>query len=106
MAELDDGTLQATLNANYKAVAEQPAQFANMMMGNAVANQQAAQGIITKSLGNTLSAMDRIGMSEAVAIGGLQSRDLASVMMSLISSIGGGQVATKAAQSTPPETAT
>ena len=83
MAELDDGLVSSVVNANFKAVAEQPAQFANMMMGNAVANQQAAQGIITKSLGNTLSAMDRIGTTEALAVGGLQSKDIATLILSL-----------------------
>lgn len=64
-------------------IQSQPMQYANMMMGNAVANQQAAQGIITKSLGNTLSAMDRIGTTEALALGGLNSKDLAQLILTL-----------------------
>ena len=64
-------------------IQSQPMQYANMMMANSVANQQAAQGIITKSLGNTLSAMDRIGTTEAIAVGGLQSKDLATVILTL-----------------------
>ena len=80
---LDEGVVSGVINANYKTTAEQPAQYANMMMGNAVANQQAAQGILTKSLGNTLSAMDRIGTTEALAIGGLNSKDIATLILTL-----------------------
>lgn len=83
MSELDDGIVTAVANENFKTVASQPSQYANMMMGNSVANQQAAQGIITKSLGNTLSAMDRLGTSEALAVGGLQGKDLASLILTL-----------------------
>ena len=86
MAELDDGVVTGVVNANFKTIAEQPAQFANMMMGNAVANQQAAQGILTKSLGNTLAAMDRLGTQEALAIGGLNSKDLGALILSLAAS--------------------
>ena len=88
MAELDQGTMESVLNANYKTIAEQPAQYANMMMGNSVANQQAAQGILTKSLGNTLSAMDRVGTTEAIALGGLNSKDLGALILTLAAASG------------------
>jgi hypothetical protein len=83
MAELDQGIVEGTVNANFKAIAEQPAQLANMMMANSIANQQAAQGILTKSLGNTLAAMDRIGTTEAQALGSLNSKDLGSLILML-----------------------
>jgi hypothetical protein len=83
MSELDPGILEGTVNANFKTIAEQPAQLANMMMQNSVANQQAAQGILTKSLGNTLAAMDRVGTTEALAIGGLTSKDMGALILTL-----------------------
>ena len=83
MAELDQGIVEGVVNANFKTIAEQPAQYANMMMGNSVANQQSAQGILTKSLGNTLAAMDRVGTTEALAIGGLNSKDLGALLLTL-----------------------
>ncbi len=67
-------------------ITSQPAQYANMLMANSIANQQAAQGILTKSLGNTLSAMDRVGTTEAIALGGLNSKELASLIATLAAS--------------------
>ena len=88
MAELDQGIVEGVVNANFKTIAEQPAQLANMMMQNSVANQQAAQGILTKSLGNTLSAMDRVGTTEAIALGGLNSKDLGALILTLAAASG------------------
>jgi len=104
MAELDDGIVSAIANEELKAIASIPAQVANVTSQNFASNQQAMQGIITKSMGNTMAAMDRIGMTEAVAVGGLQSKELGSLIVTLLASLGGGQQATKMAQSTPPET--
>ena len=104
MAELDDGIVSAIANEEMKAIASFPAQLGNQLAANMVNSHHTRQSFIDKSMGNTLAAMDRIGMTEAIAVGGLQSKEVASLMMTLISAIGGSQQAVKTAQSTPPET--
>ena len=105
MAELDDGIVAAIANEELKAIASIPASLANMTMQNMVNSQHNIQSVTNKSLSNSLAAMDRIGMTEAISVGSLQSKDVASLMLTLISALGGSQIATKSAQSTPPETA-
>jgi len=105
MAELDDGIVAAIANEEMKAIASIPASLANMTMQNMVNSQHNIQTVTNKSLANSLASMDRIGMTEAISVGSLQSKDVASLMLTLISALGGSQVAAKTAQSTPPETA-
>lgn len=81
--EVSPQIVDAVANANFKNLAEHPGQYSSMIMGNAVQNQQNFSGLLNKSMGNSLSAMDRIGTTEALAIGGLNSGDIARLILAL-----------------------
>ena len=104
-AELNTAIVESVANEEFKAIASIPGSLANMTMQNMVNSQHNIQSVTNKSLANSLASMDRIGMTEAISVGSLQSKDVASLMLTLISALGGSQIATKSAQSTPPETA-
>ena len=68
-------------NTDFKTTASIPASLANAGQQNFVSNQQTMQSFMTKSAGNTLEAMDRLGIKESQAISGINSTDIGKLMV-------------------------
>ena len=96
--------MDGTSYANYKAVAETIALVANRMNQDMAQNQAETSKLGIASLAQQLERANALDPAEAASIHGVVNSTLAQKMDELIAALGTGQVVTKLAQSTPPET--
>ena len=98
--------VESVANANLKNVAEAPAFYSALAMGNATAHQQSMQQVQLAATGAIVKKLTEIDVAEAVSILKASSgNEVASNLAQLLSALGAGQQATKSAQTTPPVTA-
>jgi hypothetical protein len=100
----DQGILDSVTNVNTKTLGDGPAFYTNMQMANSVSHQQALNQIGQAALGAIVDKLINVDVPEAVGLlkasGGVDP----GVIMALATALGGAQVATKTAQTTPPPT--
>ena len=102
---LDPGMLDSVANANLKNVAEAPAFYSGLAMGNAVAHQQAMQQIQIAATGSIVKYLTESDPNEAVSVlKTVSGNDLGGALASILASLAAGQAAVKAGQTTPPVT--
>ncbi len=94
---LDQGVLDAVTNSNFKTIAE-------MGTVNALGHQNRLQLLAEASLGQILNKMNSLDPTEAAAITGVVSSDLAEKLGELTGVIATAQQQMKGAQTTLPET--
>lgn len=98
--------VESVANANLKNVAEAPAFYSGIAMGNAVSHQQAMQQITLAATGAIVKQLTEVDPAEAVAVlKATSGNEVAATLAQLLAALGSGQQATKAAQTTPPPTA-
>lgn len=97
MAELDQGVLQATINANYKAMAE-------MQVTNALGHQNRMNAIFESSIGQIVNKMNTLDPTEAASVATVTEAGLAEAISQLGGAVAGIQQMLKGAQTTLPET--
>ena len=97
MAELDEGVLAATINANFKTLAE-------MQTVNILGHQSRLQLIAESSVGQILNKMNGLDVAEAAAVTKVSEAGLAEKLGELGSAVAGIQQLMKGAQTTLPET--
>jgi hypothetical protein len=101
---LDESVVQSVVNANFKAIGEQPALVANAMSMSMQAHNNATnlirEGVLSEALGQ------RAGhdVSEASATRTISTADLARTIGELSATVAGIQQMMKGAQTTPPQT--
>tara|TARA_R110000796_G_scaffold252618_2_gene388745 strand:+ start:8291 stop:8617 length:327 start_codon:yes stop_codon:yes gene_type:complete len=106
MAKLDESTLEAVNNANFKAMAESTTVSLNLATQNAVQHQAAMNQIREVALQRFVTESNEVGSTEALALVKANTgNDLAGIMSQLGAAIASIQQSMKGAQSTPPETA-
>lgn len=97
--------VESVADANLKNVAEAPAFYSALAMGNATAHQQAMQQIQLAAVGAIVKGLTEVDPTEAVAtLKATSGNEVASTLAQLLAALGSGQQATKAAQTTPPPT--
>jgi len=103
---LDPGVVDAVTNSNFKNVAEAPAFYAGLAMGDAVAHQRAVNAVREAALAAALKNFADIDPLEAVsALKVISGNDLAQQLSAMGSAIAQIQQLMKGAQTTPPPTA-
>jgi hypothetical protein len=105
---LDQGTLDAVNNSNFKTIAEAAAvglaQSMALQAQNAASHQNRVNVLAEASLAQALKNQTELDPSEAAAIKKVDNADLAKVLGELGASIAGIQQLMKGAQTTLPET--
>lgn len=102
---LDEGVKDAVTNSNFKNVAEAPAFYSGIAMGNAVAHQKFIDSVREAALGNIVKNLSEVDPIQAASALKVQSgNDLAQQLGQLGNLIAQLQQSMKGAQSTPPET--
>ncbi len=98
--------VESVADANLKNVGEAPAFYSGLAMANATAHQQAMQQIQLAATGAIVKKLTEIDAAEAVSVlKATSGNEVASTIAQLLAALGGGQQATKSAQTTPPPTA-
>jgi hypothetical protein len=105
---LDQGTLDAVNNSNFKTIAEAAAvglaQSMALQAQNAASHQNRVNVLAEASLAQALKNQTELDPAEAAAIKKVDNADLAKVLGELGASIAGIQQLMKGAQTTLPET--
>jgi hypothetical protein len=105
---LDQGTLDAVNNSNFKTIAEAAAvglaQSMALQAQNAASHQNRVNVLAEAALAQALKNQTELDPSEAAAIKKVDNADLAKVLGELGASIAGIQQLMKGAQTTLPET--
>lgn len=101
---LDDGVVNGVVNANFKTVAETTALIANRMNQDMAQNQAETTKLGLASLAQQLDRANTLDPKEAASIHGVVNSTLAGKIDELIAALGSGQIMTKNAQTTLPET--
>jgi len=108
MAELDQSTLQAVANGNYKTNAEfvtqALAQAGAMQFQNAVSHQNRVNVLAESALAKMLKNSTELDPEEASAIKKVDNSDLAKVLAELGAAVSAIQQQLKGAQTSLPET--
>ena len=103
---IDPGVMDAVTNSNFKNLAEAPAFYASLAMGDAVAHQRAMNAIREATIAAQLKNLSEIDPIEALSVlKATSGNDLAQQMAALGSVIAQIQQVVKGAQTTPPPTA-
>lgn len=105
---LDQGTLDAVNNSNFKTIAEASAvglaQAMAIQAQNAAAHQNRVNVLAESALAAALKNQTELDPTEAAAIRKVDTADLAKVMAELNAALASIQQSIKSAQTTPPET--
>jgi predicted DNA-binding transcriptional regulator YafY len=102
---IDQGIVDAVAGSNMKNVAEAPAFYSGLAMGNAIAHQQAMQTVQQAAVGSIVKKLTEIDAAEAVAVlKATSGNEVASQMASILGAINSGQQGVKSAGNTPPVT--
>lgn len=97
--------IESVANANLKNVAEAPAFYSGLAMGNAVAHQQSMQQIQLAATGSIVKALTEIDPTEAVSVlKATTGNEVAGAITALQSALASAQQQVKTAQTTPPIT--
>ena len=100
-----DMMAEATAATNIKNVAEAPAFYSGLAMGNAVAHQQAMQQVQIAATGAIVKGLTEIDPTEAVsALKATSGNEVAGTIAAILGALGSGQQSAKVAQTTPPPT--
>lgn len=103
---LNEQVVDAVTAANFKNVAEGPAFYAHLAMGDSVAHQRGINAIREAALGRLIKGLVEEDIGEAIAVNKeATGNDVASQLASLAAVVASIQQQMKGAQSTPPETA-
>jgi hypothetical protein len=105
---LDQGTLDAVNNSNFKTIAEASAvglsQALAIQAQNAAAHQNRVNVLAEASLAKMLKNATELDPEEAASIAKVEKSDIAKVLAELGATIAGIQQQLKGAQTTLPET--
>jgi hypothetical protein len=105
MASLDQSTLEAVNNTNYKVLGEAPAYLMGQAFSDSVDHRRRVNALAEAYLGQALKAMVEVDPSEAISqVKQLTGNDLAAQVSQLAAAVASIQQYVKAAQSTPRET--
>jgi len=103
---LDPTVVDSVSATNFKVVADGPAFYTGLAMGNAVSHQnrlnQLAETALAASVKMILSVTPEQSVADQKILSG---NDLASQLAALLAALGAGQQASKVAQTTPPVSA-
>lgn len=110
--KLEPSIIDTVANTNFKNIAEAPAFYAMISMGDAVSSQRRFQEIGNVATGQLLKVMNEMDISQANALvkantgfdRGSQSHDIGKVISELSGSLANAQIMAKLAQSTNPQT--
>lgn len=102
---LDAATYDPILFGNLKVMTDAMNQAVILSSQNAVANQQAMQLIGQRAVASAIDDLGNTSVAEGLGIASAQSGSLGPLIAALAAAIGGAQVVTKGAQTTPPVTA-
>src|SRR5258708_4408593 len=112
---VNEQVVDSVASANLKNLGDQPAFYAGLGYANAIAHQQAmqqqmvtaqagytaiTQATVTAAVKSLLSTTPEQAVSDSKLLTG---NDLASTLANLLSALQAGQVGTKVAQTTPPD---
>lgn len=102
---LNESIVDSVANTNLKNVAEAPAFYSGLAMGDAVAHQRGINTIREAAIGSIVDRIIHADPSEAISTLKMMTGDsVAQQMQALLSALNSGQQGVKSAQSTPPVT--
>jgi hypothetical protein len=97
--------VESVANSNLKNVADAPAYYSGLAMGNAVAHQQSMQNIQLAAVGKIVKYLTEANAEESMAVLKMMSgNDPASQIANLMAALSSGQQQSKVAGNTPPVT--
>ena len=105
MAKLDESTLEAVSNSNYKTIGEAGAFYQAQAMGNHVQSQNRLGILAESAIGAVIKNMNEVDPVQALSLVKANTgNDLAAQLAQLIAALGANQQSAKVAQTTPPIT--
>ena len=102
---LNESIVDSVAATNFKSVAEAPAFYSNLAMGDAVAHQRGINAIREAAIGGIIDKLIHADPAEAISSLKLLTGDAQGAQMNaLLAALNSGQQGVKSAQSTPPVT--